>query len=183
MNIALQRVMTVPEFLAWAEAQPERSRAELINGQIVAMAPERVDHVEIKLAAAVALREAIRRRTLHCYALGDGITVRVDEYTAYEPDALVYCGERLPRGAMVVPNPVIIVEVLSPSTAHIDTTAKLAGYFKLPSVQHYLVIDPEARSVTHHARAADGVNANLVTEGALHLGPPGISFEISELFS
>jgi Uma2 family endonuclease len=46
---------------------------------------------------------------------------------------------------------VIVVEVISPTSAHSDTSAKLIGYFKLPSVQHYLVIDPDARTVTHHS--------------------------------
>jgi Uma2 family endonuclease len=182
MNIALQRVMTVPEFLAWADAQPERQRVELINGQVVAMAPERVDHAEVKLAAALALRQAIRQRGLSCFALGDGITVRIDDYTAYEPDALVYCGERLASNAMVVPNPVIIVEVLSPSTAHIDSSAKLIGYFKLASVAHYLVIDPDAHSITNHTRTAHGTIANIVAEGALRLDPPGIEIQVADIF-
>jgi Uma2 family endonuclease len=182
MNIALQRVMTVDEYLAWGDAQSEPRRTELINGRVVAMTPERVEHVEIKVAAALALKVAIARAGVPCHALGDGLTVRIDDHTAYQPDALVYCGARLARGSLLVPNPVVIVEVLSPPTAHTDTSAKLIGYFKLPSVQHYLVIDPEARTVIRHSRAADGTEARLAAEGVLHLDPPGIEFDIAELF-
>jgi hypothetical protein len=53
--------------------------------------------------------------------LPDGMTVRVDETTAYEPDALVYCGTKL------APSAIVVVEVLSPSTRRIDTSDKLAG--------------------------------------------------------
>src|ERR1700728_3090010 len=138
MTIALRRPLTVEDYVAWAGAQAERQRAELINGQIVAMAPERVEHGEVKLAAAIALRTAVTRAGLECHALGDGMTVRIDDHTAYEPDALVYCGPRLARGDLIVPSPIIVVEVLSPATAHTDTSAKLIGYFRLESVMHYL---------------------------------------------
>ena len=41
MNVELRRPMTVQEYLAWADSQAERQRTELINGQVVAMSPER----------------------------------------------------------------------------------------------------------------------------------------------
>jgi Uma2 family endonuclease len=178
MTVALRRPLTVEDFVAWASTQAERQRAELINGQIVAIAPERVEHGEVKLAAAIALRAAVAHAGVDCYTLGDGITVRIDDHTAYEPDALVYCGARLPRGSMIVSAPVIIVEALSPATAHTDTSAKLIGYFKLPSVMHYLVLDPEARSVTHHTR--DRV-PDILTTGSMRLDPPGLDLTVEDL--
>jgi Uma2 family endonuclease len=183
MNIALRRSFTVEEYLAWANAQTERQRSELINGQIVAMAPERIKHTKVKLAVAIALKAAVARSGLSCHVLADGPTVRIDDHTAYEPDALVYCGQELPGDALVVPNPVIIVEVLSPTTMHTDTSAKLVGYFKLPSVQHYLIIDPDACAVAHHFRRADGTaSSHTMTSGTLRLDPPGSSIDISEFF-
>jgi Uma2 family endonuclease len=180
MNIALSRAMTVDDYLAWGDTQSERRRTELINGRIVAMTPERVEHVEIKFATALALKIAISRAKVACHALGDGMTVGIDDHTAYEPDALVYCGERLERGSLTVPNPVVIVEVLSPTTAHTDTSAKLIGYLKLPSVEHYLVIDPDVHTVTHHRRAPTG--GTTASAGTLHLDPPGIELKIADLF-
>jgi Uma2 family endonuclease len=41
-----------------------------------------------------------------------------------------------------VDNPVVVVEVLSPSTARMDGTTKLNGHFKVPSIQHYPIVDP-----------------------------------------
>src|SRR5215475_4261865 len=123
MNVALRRPYTVEEYLAWASAQTERQRSELINGQIVAMAPERIKHAKVKLAVAIALKAAVARNGLVCHVLADGPTVRIDDHTAYEPDALVYCGPELPGDSLIVPNPVIIVEVLSPTTSHTDTSA------------------------------------------------------------
>jgi Uma2 family endonuclease len=96
----------------------------------------------------------------------------------------VYCGQRLPADSLVVPNPVIIVEVLSPTTMHTDTSAKLIGYFKLPSVQHYLIVDPDTCAVEHHSRAAGGiVSGHTVTSGTIQLDPPGLSVAVSEFFA
>jgi Uma2 family endonuclease len=179
MNVALRRAMTVDEYLAWGDAQAERVHSELINGQVVVMAPERVEHAEIKFATTLALRSAIARAGVPCHALVEGVTVRIEEHTAYEPDALVYCGERLARGALTVPNPIIVVEVLSPTTAHTDTSAKLIGYFKLASVAHYLVIDPDLRRVIHHTRERAPA---MLTAGPFRLDPPGIELVVEDLF-
>jgi Uma2 family endonuclease len=178
MNVELRRPMTVQEYLAWADSQAERPRTELINGQIVAMSPERVAHNRIKTRVYVALARAMSVADLEGEVLTDGITVPIDAHTAYEPDALVYLGPLLPGDQLSAPAPVIVVEVLSPTTAHHDTSAKLIGYFKLPSVQHYLVIDPKARTVTHHARGEMPV---IFTEGAMTLDPPGLALTIGDL--
>jgi Uma2 family endonuclease len=179
MNIELRRALTIEDYLAWSESQVERVRSELINGQIVLMASEQVKHVRAKFALAVALTNAIARAGLACHALTDGVAVRIDNHTAYEPDACVYCGPELPGEAMVVPNPVIVAEVLSPTTRHHDTSAKLIGYFKLPSVAHYLVIDPDLRTVTHHARGGALVTLG---SGVLCLDPPGLEIAVGDLF-
>jgi len=97
--------MTVDEYLAWAEGRP--GRYELYGGEVFQMAPERAVHAELKFAVQLALREAINRAGLPCHMLPDGMTVRVDRYTAHEPDALVYRGPKLPNQAIEVPDPVM----------------------------------------------------------------------------
>src|ERR1700722_8301821 len=89
-NLATKR-MTVPEFLAWAETQ-ENPHYELIDGQPVAMAPERSEHVRAKRYAANALEAAIRTAGVACEAFVDGLAVAVDGSTAYVPGALLHCG-------------------------------------------------------------------------------------------
>ncbi|MGA8615431.1 MAG: Uma2 family endonuclease [Xanthobacteraceae bacterium] len=177
MNIALRSAMTVDEYLAWSDSQSERRRAELINGQIVTMPAERLLHTRVKLNAFLALRGAIAAAGLPCEALADGPGVRIDDHTVYEPDALVYCGGAPPPASMLIPNPVVLVEVLSPTTSHHDTSAKLIGYFKLPSVAHYLIIDPDARTLTHYTR---GASPNLLSSGPLRLDPPGLDLNIED---
>ncbi len=174
--------MTVDEFLAWAETQPER-RFELVHGQPIAMSPERARHANAKHATARALEVGIERAGLPCHVFPDGMTVRVDDETAFEPDAMVYCGPRIDDDTMEVPNPIIVVEVLSPATAKYDTGAKLAGYFQVPSVQHYLIVDPVSRLIVHHARRGDGtILTRIVTEGTIDLSPPGLALALPDVF-
>ena len=174
--------MTVDEFLAWAEPQP--GRYELIDGVVHAMTPERAAHADMKGAVYIALVTALRSRQIPCRAFPDGMTVRIDDMTAHEPDALVYCGSRLPPDASEVPNPVIVVEVLSPSSRQIDAALKLANYFRLASVAHYLIINPDAPLVIHHARQADqSILTRIVREGSILLDPPGMSIEMDALYA
>jgi Uma2 family endonuclease len=181
MSALPQKRMTVDEFLLWAQAQ--QGRYELFRGAVYAMTPERAVHAEVKFAVQTALANAIRARGLPCRMLPDGMTVRIDEATAHEPDALVYCGPRLAPSAVEVPNPIVIVEILSPSTRHLDAQMKLAGYFRLPSVAHYLVIDPDKPLVMHHARHDDGsILTRIVSEGTLLLEPPGIELAVADLY-
>lgn len=174
--------MTVDEFLAWAETQP--ARYELYNGVAYLMGPERTGHAELKFAVQTALAEGIRKAGLPCHMLPDGMTVRVGTHTAHEPDALVYCGPKLPATAIEVPAPMIVVEVLSPSTRRIDASAKLSGYFRLPSVAHYLIFDPERPVVLHHQRGpGDTILTRIVREGVIRLDPPGLEIDAAGLIA
>jgi Uma2 family endonuclease len=183
VNITLLKTWTVTEYLDWADTQSERRRTELINGQIVPMSPEQADHNRVKLSICMALVQAVKAARLPCEVFTDGMTVPIDRHTAYEPDALVHCGPRIPSRQLTVPAPTVVVEVLSPTSAHSDTSAKLIGYFKIASIRHYLVIDPDARSIVHHMRLDDGtLSANTLRAGNLRLDPPGIVIKLADVF-
>jgi len=174
--------MTVPQFLAWAEAQ-DKGRYELVRGEIIAMAPERTEHVRAKRRAANVLEAAIERAGVACEAFVDGLAIVIDEETSYEPDALVNCGERVPDHTMVAPHPVIAVEVLSPSTRNLDKTVKLADYFRVPSLAHYIIIDLARRHVLHYRRQPDAaITVAIVKDGEIVCDPPGITIDAASLF-
>jgi Uma2 family endonuclease len=175
-------LMTVDEFLAWAEGR--EGCWELQDGELVAMAPERVAHLETKAEAFMALRSAIRRANAPCHAVPDGATVRVAARTAFEPDALVYCGPRLPPHAIEIPEPLIVVEVLSEGTAARDHGVKLAGYFSLPSLTHYLILDADSRTAIHHKRGpGDLIETRILKDGQLRLDPPGLEIPVQDMFA
>ncbi len=168
------------EFRRWAEGQ--KQRYERIAGEPVAMSPERIEHARIKSRVWAALDRAIRAANLPCEALPDGITVEIDEGTDYEPDAVVNCGPPAPGDAVAAPNPVIVVEVLSPSTQSTDVADKLADYFRVASIQHYLIVRARRREVIHHSRAGTDIVTRIINLGAIRLDPPGITIELGDIY-
>ena len=147
------------------------------------MAPGRVVHARPKARIWRDLDRDIAAKQLPCEVLPDGMGLRIDDSTLYQPDAVVYCGDRLDDEMRLVPEPVIVVEVLSPSTEHIDTGLKLEGYFRMPSVRHYLIVGPERRAVIHHQRMDDDrVLSRIVTSGAVEIDPPGLSLAIERVY-
>jgi Uma2 family endonuclease len=174
MNTHPKITMTVDEFIPWAMAQP-RGRFELVQGQVVAMAPERARHNLLKLAAARALERAVEKAGLACTVFTDGMTVRIDAHTAREPDASVQCGVALDLDSLELAAPLIVVEVTSPSSELSDTSTKLVEYFSLPSIRHYLVVDSKNGAVIHHARGeGNAIETLILTTGAITLDPPGL---------
>jgi Uma2 family endonuclease len=174
--------MTRSEYRAWAERQPA-GRFERIEGVVVAMAPERVEHNDRKMLTWLALRRAVREAGVPCHVVGDGMTVEVGD-SDYEPDATLYCGERLEPGSTTVPLPMVIVEVLSPSTSATDRAWKLREYFRLPSVRHYLIVWADRQQIVHHQRDDTGaIVTTVLTDGEIRLVPPGISVGIAEIYA
>jgi Uma2 family endonuclease len=115
--------------------------------------------------------------------LVDGAGVRIDDHTLYIPDVVVYCGEQLAGDQLLVPMPIIVAEILSPSTGDVDTGGKLEGYFRLASVRHYLIVKSDRRSIIHHQRGDDGaVTTRIITQGAVVLDPPGLTLELGRLY-
>ncbi len=169
------------EFHRWAEGQT--GRYERIDGEPVAMSPERIQHVRIKSRIWAALDRAITAAGLDCEALADGVTIEVDEDTDYEPDAVVNCGPPAPPDATAATNPVIVVEVLSPTTRAIDTSDKLVDYFRVPTIRHYLIVSVRRREIIHHQRDGDGIASRVVNLGSIRLDPPGIAIDIAEIYA
>ena len=146
------------------------------------MAPERAVNALTKYAAQESLKAGIRQAALPCRMFPDGMTVRIASRVAYQPDALVVCPSP-PLDVIEIPRPVVVLEVLSPSTAADDHGVKLDGYFSLPSVEHYLILDPDRRVMIHHKRALAGaIETRILRIGLGRLDPPGIEALVEEFF-
>ena len=82
-----------------------------------------------------------------------------------------------------IPNLVVVVEVLSPSTAGDDHGPKLDGYFALPSVEHYLIRYPDRRVMIWHKRGQAGaIETRILRDGLIRLDPPGLEAEVDGFF-
>jgi Uma2 family endonuclease len=183
MNTVLlpKQRMKVPEFLAWASEQLD-TNYELVDGEVVAMAPDRLRHNLVKFAAARALEDAVKAAGLPCTVFTDGVGVVINDNTTHIPDASVQCGVELKPRSMVLEAPLIVLEVTSPSSEQEDLSAKLIDYNAVPSIRHYLVVLPEKRAVLHHRRNDQGGWLTYIgRDGDLILDPPGIKVPVAGL--
>ena len=173
--------MNRSEFMTWAIHQP--GAWELVDGVPLAMSPERVGHSETKYRVVRALDASIEKTGVPCRFLIDGVLVPIDESRSFQPDAMVYCGPAAASDALEITNPIIVVEVLSPTSALRDLRDKLAGYFLVPSIMHYLIVDPDKGLVIHHARGATAIETRIVIQGEFILDPPGLVIKLRDLFA
>ncbi len=184
---------TVTAFEAWYLTRPEEERYELIEGVVVAMAAERLTHVRLKHEVSLQLTLDLRQRGVSCEYLPDGMATAIGRNTRLEPDGLVACGDLGDGNRLSLEDAVIVVEVLSPSTASRDPTTKLEHYFRLPSLAHYLVFDAleaetgERPVLVHYRRheTADGISPIVTIRhgGTVALDPPGLSLDLDRVFA
>jgi Uma2 family endonuclease len=173
--------MKVDEFLAWSQRQPD-DRYELVDGQIVAMTRDTVRHNRTKAAAWRAIDDAVRAAVLPCIVLVDGVGVPINDETLRISDVLVHRGAEPSPEALVLEAPLIVVEMVSPSSERDDTETKLVEYFSVPSIHHYLVIVSEKRVVVHHQRRdAGNIDTRIVHDGDIVLNPPGMMVPVAAL--
>ncbi|MBX3570334.1 MAG: Uma2 family endonuclease [Rhizobiaceae bacterium] len=171
---------TASQFLDWSAGQSERY--ELEGGLIIEMASEQAKHALAKHAAAKALENGVQASGLDWTVFPDGMSVVVDDGHVRLPDAAIQCGP-VDLEAVVLDNPVVLVEVVSPSSVNRDETYKLIEYFQVPSVEHYLMISPDQQLVVHFKRAADRkkVETQFLKDGMIELAPPGFSVSVKDL--
>lgn len=82
--------------------------------------------------------------------------VQVEDEAILYPDVFVTCNTRFSANDMVFTEPVVIIEVLSPSTQSYDRSQKFAMYRRLSSLREYVLIDPDTRRVDVFRPQADG---------------------------
>ncbi len=185
MNAVLPTFLTVDEFLLWC-LQQEGGRYELDAGRIVTLQAENFGHVRTKRCAADALSAAIKAAGVPFYAVPDGPKVRIAERRSYEPDALVGPLPMPPDDVLEISNPVIVLEVLSPTTTsqRRDLTVKVEGYGRVASIEHYIIVDAVERQVLHYRRHGDVLSPpSAPSEGVLCLDPPGIVVAVEALLA
>jgi Uma2 family endonuclease len=143
-----QRRMTVEEFLAWDDGTD--TRYELVDGVPVAMAPPAGAHGRIVVNTAALLSVHLRRRP-PCQAEAEA-GIRISDHVRWQADLAVTCAPPAPN----IDEPLLVVEVLSPSTRAKDLDRKLRDYKGLPSVREIWLVDSEARWVQVWQRGPDG---------------------------
>jgi Uma2 family endonuclease len=135
--------MTLDEYMAWENAQPERH--EFFRGEVIAMAAPRRVHAMAAQNTAAALHAHLKGSP--CCVFMHSMKVQVDNDAIFYPDVFVTCHEQDLKTDMVFRHPVVIVEVLSNSTQAYDRGQKFAAYRRLPSLKEYVLVDPDTQRV------------------------------------
>jgi Uma2 family endonuclease len=92
------------------------------------------------------------------------------------------CGPPIPDEAIAAPNPIVVIEVLSPGSVRLDAGGKLGDYFRVPSIQDYLLVQPLRREIVHHRRAGDRIEATVLRDGGVDLTAPGVCLSLDEVY-
>jgi len=147
----LKTKISVEDYLAGEEISPVRY--EYIYGEVYAMAGTSDNHNRI--VNEIIAHLVFHLRNSPCEPFSGDIKVRVNPQVYYYPDILVSCEEN-PENSYFRNNPILIIEVLSPSTQEIDRREKLLFYQQMPSVQEYVVVEQQKMLVEIHRRQPDG---------------------------
>lgn len=157
--------MTSQEFLLWDETQTVRH--EFYGGEVYAMTGVSERHFGVAFNVISALRAHLRGTP--CRTFGIDIKLSVESAGHYfYPDAFVTCSAADSKDPLIKREPMLVVEVLSPSTAAYDRGDKFQAYRTLPSLREYLLIDTDRRRCDLHRLGDDGL-------WVLHPSEPGFS--------
>ena len=178
MNLALRKPMTLAEFLAWEEREPQRYEFDGVGP--VAMTGGSLAHARIQRNLAFALTG--RLRGAPCEFLGSDLKIKtVGDHVRY-PDGFVVCS-RGDNTSTMVTDPVVIFEVLSPSTAANDRIVKAREYQAMPSVQRCVMLEQERIGATAYARAGQAWTFEILIEGSMLTLPEiGVELPLAELY-
>ena len=132
------------DFFAWEAEQPMKH--DYVAGEVFAQAGARQDHVVVALNIAASLRQKLRGTPCRAYISDMQLEVMQADAVFY-PDVMVSCHPEDLAAERVLHHPRVIVEVLSDSTVAYDRGGKFAAYRMLESLQEYVLIDPERRSL------------------------------------
>lgn len=176
---------TLEEYLELDRNSEERY--EYFNGEVFAMAGGSPSHARISLNVCTSLTQKLKGG--RCEAFNSGMRVKVPKALPYRyPDVSVVCGEPIfdeLDGQQMLVNPVLIVEVLSPSTAAYDMVDKFAEHQSIDSFQEYLVISQDRPHVIQHVKQSKRRWLRIEIEGMeseVKLESVNVTLSLSELY-
>ena len=138
-SVAAQTILTPEEYIA--SERKAALKSEYLNGEILAMSGASLAHTRITLDIATELNTQLRGK--ECEVITNDMRVRTGSKGAYfYPDVVAFCGEPQFEDNVfdTLLNPIIVVEVLSPSTEVYDRGEKFAHYQELTSLREYILV-------------------------------------------
>lgn len=155
MKTATYTTYSESDYLAYEAQSPVRH--EYIAGEIFAMTGASIRHNVIAGNLFAELRTHLKGTP--CRALIEGVKLRLrKEQSYFYPDVMVTCEDRLQEldsQQQIVEAPLVVIEILSPTTEATDRREKLRAYRTLPSLKEYLLVSQEQAQVEIYRRRGD----------------------------
>jgi len=126
-------------------------KSEYYHGELFAMSGASVNHNLITMNTGASLHTSLRNS--NCFVFPSDIKVQVDEAMHYTyPDISIVCGDikYAANRNDVISNPIVIIEILSKSTADYDKGSKFTAYKHIDSLQDYILIDQYSYHVEYY---------------------------------
>jgi Uma2 family endonuclease len=176
------RRYTVEEYLALEEQS--KIRHEYFEGEVFAMSGADISHNLIGVNFVSALKQALRGKP--CRVVMEGVQLAVREGGHYTyPDVMITCDPEDQRAKRILKAPVLLIEVLSPSTAEYDRGRKFNQYKQLASLQHYILVSQTSWLVEWYRREANNIwsfTAFVEAEDALVIPDLNINLTVAEIY-
>jgi Uma2 family endonuclease len=177
-SVALrQPVMSLEEFLAWEDQQEDRW--EFDGFQPVAMVGGTSAHNLIVGAMEFSLRQRVKSP---CRVFHEGMRLRLAHSLRY-PDLMVVCTP-VPNDATDVTDPVVVIEVLSPTTLRTDRIDKNREYEATPGIVRYILLEQDAIAAEVYTREAGRwVRSTVTGDGVLAMPEIGVEIPLAEAYA
>lgn len=155
MQEPAQRYISEEEY--WELERHSSGKNEYFNGRIYAMAGGSNRHAVLCMNAGALLHDQLRGGPCRAVASDQRMKIEATGLHTY-PDISVYCEPARFEGKAdeVLLNPVVLVEVLSPSTEPYDRGAKFDHYKQIASLRDYLLVAQDRLRVEHYHRLESG---------------------------
>ncbi|NOT61073.1 MAG: Uma2 family endonuclease [Acidobacteria bacterium] len=181
----LKRKYTMDEYIELLKNSEERF--EYFDGEVFSMAVGKPSHSIIAANVSGELRSLLKGR--YCQTASEGLAVKTELEPPFRmPDVTIICGEMQTedfKGITMVLNPLLICEVLSPSTKDYDREGKFLVYQAIESFKEYLLVERDRPHVTRYVRQPDNqwLRADVIgLESSIKLESLGVTLPLSEIY-
>ena len=182
--LPIEQIWSADEYLAWESEQP--TKFELIDNYIVAMSGASRAHNIVTVNISALLNFRLREKPCEVYQADMRVQVKRQATYAY-PDVVVVCGQprfRADTKPATLQNPMLIFEVLSPSTEDIDRNRKFTQYLQLPSLEGYFLVSQDKPRVESYTRQSAGwlYQDHVGLEAKLRIDAIGVSLSLEDVY-
>ena len=174
-----EQTVSVQEYLEGEKESPLRH--EYVNGYVYAMAGASDRHNRIALNIASRLNELLIEGP--CEVFISDMKLRVSPNVYYYPDVVVCC-DSPPLDAYVRSQPVLIIEVTSPTTQRIDHHEKLLASQHISGVREFVLISQDLVRVEVHRRVSDQWRQEILSQATdlLTLESVSLSIKLADVY-